>query len=367
MSDATTGVAQANARVSTIPKLSPPSEGASERLGRAEEVGERVLREEPDDVDPVVGHAEPGEQEPHGERVGARHDEPRPGASADLRPRAEQHMEALARLVAAREDDRVLAAARVGLLGDQDAVRDDLPRAAEPRARPSRARARETAMRWSTRSIRKPHAGIPRRIQPRSPEAWWVATIGSVASARTATQIAGVIGSWRWSTSNRSRSSTRRMRKNDRGLSTMFGSEPFAGTITERPTGMTFGGRVSVPADARVERTGELARRVVAHHEPARRARGASSAAAWSSACSTTAPQNDHENGTTMPIFTPGAYKSLATRARGVRPQWPASGGFTRVRDDALPGVGERSQLVVVEAARNRCADAGDERRARRR
>mgnify|MGYP003299358629 CR=1 FL=1 len=29
-----------------------------------------------------------------------------------------------------------------------------------------------------------------------------------------------------------------------------------------------------------------------------------SSAAACSSACSTTAPQNDHENGTTIPIFT---------------------------------------------------------------
>ena len=28
----------------------------------------------------------------------------------------------------------------------------------------------------------------------------------------------------------------------ERGLSTMFGSEPFAGTITDRPTGITFGG-----------------------------------------------------------------------------------------------------------------------------
>ena len=55
-------------------------------------------------------------------------------------------------------------------------------------------------------------------------------------------QIAGVIGSCRWSTSNRSRSSTRRTRKIDRGLSTMFGSEPFAGTITDRPTGITFAG-----------------------------------------------------------------------------------------------------------------------------
>ena len=55
-------------------------------------------------------------------------------------------------------------------------------------------------------------------------------------------QIAGVIGSWRCSTSKRSRSSTRRTRKIDLGLRTMLGSEPFAGTITDRPTGMTFAG-----------------------------------------------------------------------------------------------------------------------------
>ena len=97
-------------------------------------------------------------------------------------------------------------------------------------------------MRWSTRSMRKPHPVIPRRIQARSPEAWCVATIGVRARARTATQMAGVIGSWRWRTSNRSRSSARRIRKNERGLRTMFGSEPFAGTITDRPTGITFAG-----------------------------------------------------------------------------------------------------------------------------
>ena len=69
-----------------------------------------------------------------------------------------------------------------------------------------------------------------------------MATIGAFATASTATQIAGVIGSWRWRTSKRSRSRTRRMRKNDRGLRTMFGSEPLAGTITDRPTGITFAG-----------------------------------------------------------------------------------------------------------------------------
>jgi hypothetical protein len=112
-----------------------------------------------------------------------------------------------------------------------------------PTQRSAEARARsETAIRWSTRSIKNPQIGIPRRIQPRSPDAWCVATIGVVASASTAVQIAGVIGSCRCSTSNRSRSSVRLMRKNDRGLSTMFGREPLAGTITDLPTGITLAG-----------------------------------------------------------------------------------------------------------------------------
>jgi hypothetical protein len=52
----------------------------------------------------------------------------------------------------------------------------------------------------------------------------------------------GVIGSCRWSTSNCSRSSALRIRKIERGLRMMFGSVPFAGTITERPIGITSGG-----------------------------------------------------------------------------------------------------------------------------
>ena len=159
-------------------------------------------------------------------------------------------------------------------------------------------------MRWSTRSMRKPQPGIPRRIQARSPDAWCVATIGVLARASTAMQIAGVIGSCRWSTSKRSRSSTRRMRKIDRGLSTMFGNDPLAGTITERPTGITFAGglpwRPTRGCSARVNWPGGSFPITSLTSCPR-----ASRAAACSSACSTTAPQNDHENGTTMPIFTP--------------------------------------------------------------
>src|SRR3990170_3546852 len=125
----------------------------------------------------------------------------------------------------------------------------------------------------------------------------------------TATQIAGVIGSCRCSTSKRSRSSTSRMRKNERGLRTMFGNDPFAGTITERPTGITFGGgcpcRPTRGWRTRVNCPGGSLPMIRRTSWPSD-----SSAAAWSSACSTTAPQNDHENGTTMPTFT---RRSLST------------------------------------------------------
>ena len=92
------------------------------------------------------------------------------------------------------------------------------------------------------RLARNPQAGIAGFIQPSSPDAWCVATIGAVARASTEMHVTGVIGSWRWSTSKRSCSSTRLIRKMARGLRMMFGSEPFAGTITERPIGITFAG-----------------------------------------------------------------------------------------------------------------------------
>ena len=83
----------------------------------------------------------------------------------------------------------------------------------------------------------------------------------------------------------------------------MFGSEPFAGTITERPTGITFAGglpcRPTRGWSARVNWPGGSLPMISLTSCPR-----SSSAAAWSSACSTTAPQNDQENGTTIPTFT---------------------------------------------------------------
>jgi hypothetical protein len=61
--------------------------------------------------------------------------------------------------------------------------------------------------------MRNPHSGFPHFIQPRSPEAWNVATSGQRARMRAVRQIVGVIGSCRWSTSKRSRSSARTVRR----------------------------------------------------------------------------------------------------------------------------------------------------------
>ena len=69
-------------------------------------------------------------------------------------------------------------------------------------------------------------------------------TIGAVHIASVATHGVGVIGSCRCTTSKRSRASACLMRNTERGLRMMFGSVPFAGTITERPIGITSGGGV---------------------------------------------------------------------------------------------------------------------------
>src|SRR5580765_8749008 len=143
---------------------------------------------------------------------------------------------------------------------------------------------------------------MPNRIQASLPAAWQVATSAHFASASVATQIAGVIGSWRWSTSKRSLASTLFSLNGTLGVRTRFGSEPFAGTITVRPSGITSGrGSPWRPwrgSSAPVNLPGGSLPMMIRTSIP--RARSAS---AWSSACSRTAPQKDHENGTTMPTF----------------------------------------------------------------
>ena len=84
---------------------------------------------------PVVGDAQPREEEPDRERVGAADLEPGTGAPMDLGPGPQEHLQPLAGLLAAGEGDRVLAPGRIDGVGDEHAVRDDLVVAGEPARR----------------------------------------------------------------------------------------------------------------------------------------------------------------------------------------------------------------------------------------
>ena len=243
MSDATTGTAQAKARVSTI-RSSPCRPRRNEELRPQELVGQRVLAEEAQHVDARVRQPVAREKETYGERVGT--DDTQAGARSrvDVGPGTEKHGQPLARIVAADEDDVLLAIAGVGERGDQRAVRDHVVLPGQP-ARRGDAR----LLRDGDPVVDPVHQEAPDRstglYHLSSPEAWKVATTGHSAAASAATQIAGVIGSWRWRTSNRSCANARRIFLGTRAVSTMFGSEPFAGTITERPTGITSSGGLS--------------------------------------------------------------------------------------------------------------------------
>ena len=106
------------------------------------------------------------------ERVGADQPQPRAGAPADLRPGAQQHRQALARVVAADEDDRgARGRSASACSGIDDAVRDDLEPGRRASARPTRPPcARRRSARRSGRSG-SPRPASPTRIQPRSPAA----------------------------------------------------------------------------------------------------------------------------------------------------------------------------------------------------
>ena len=78
------------------------------------------------------------------------------------------------------EDDGVLPARRLGLLGDEDAVRDDLALDRRATCPPSRARAPRRRCAGRPGPSGNPTPGMPSRIQPRSPDAWWVATTGAL-------------------------------------------------------------------------------------------------------------------------------------------------------------------------------------------
>ena len=152
-------------------------------------------------------------------------------------------------------------------VGDEHAVRDDLVVARAASGPPSRvpARRRRSARRSGSReSPRQASRASSSRARPTRDASRRSVRWPSRAPRCTSPASSARAGGARRSCS---RSSTRRIRKIARGLRMMFGSEPFAGTITERPIGITFAGGDAVPADPRVEGTRELPGWVVAHHQ----------------------------------------------------------------------------------------------------
>ena len=261
MSDATTGVAHAKARVSTMPKLSPPSEGATSAFAEASSAVRSAWLRKPSTSIPSSGT-----------RRRDRRSRTASGSAPAIRSRApvrrrisgqarSRTCEPLARLLPAGEDDVMLTAARVGLRGDEDAVRNDLVLARQPPLRRLRAPARRR--RCDGRSARR---GSPRpawraRIQPRSP----ARVVGRRRSAPSQNASAamhgvGVIGSCRW---RRSKPSPREhaphpqdgARAEDDVRQRAVGRDDHG--AADRDDAL---GRVAVPADARVEDAGELAR-----------------------------------------------------------------------------------------------------------
>ena len=73
-----------------------------------------------------VGDAEPREEEPDREWIRAADLKTRSGAQVDLRPRPQEHLQALPRLVPPGKGDRVLTPRSVDYGRDEDAVRHDL-------------------------------------------------------------------------------------------------------------------------------------------------------------------------------------------------------------------------------------------------
>ena len=134
MSDATAGSAHANARVSTMPKLSWPIDGATSAFERSSvAVSSSWLRK------PTTSSPSSETRSRLRRRRTASGSAPAtvrrsPVRSSDLRPRSQQHLEALPRLLAAGEDDAVLALARRRRVRHEHAVRNHLVLARQPAA-----------------------------------------------------------------------------------------------------------------------------------------------------------------------------------------------------------------------------------------
>ena len=160
MSEATTGVAVANASTSTRPKLSPPSAGDTNSFAAASS-GPHLVRDDAEHVDAVVVEPQARVQQAVLQRVGADQTQPRAvrrWISGHARSSTGSPLRASWRPMKTTWCSR---SAGVRVLGDDDTVRHDLERRRAASALPTRAAIGDTAMRASTRSTRNPQTAAP--------------------------------------------------------------------------------------------------------------------------------------------------------------------------------------------------------------
>ena len=298
------------------------------------------------------------EQQPDGERIGARDDEPRARPATDLGPGAEQDLQTLARLVPAGEDDRVLAVGRVGRARGSARRSGRSRRRRRATGRPRRGRARRRRSAGRRDPCRKPQQACRASSSRGRPRRG-----GSRRSASCATREA--------------RDADRRRHR----LVEVEHVEPLAlehapdpeeraraeddvrqravrGDDHRPPDGDHVRRRVAVAADPGVERTRELARGVVPHHEPAPR---------------DPAPRARRPGARRARRPRPRTTTRTARRCRSSRGE-PMHAGRPRGRAtrrrssvtpgrDALPGCSRSPSSSSSKCARKRAPDAGEMRR----
>ena len=115
-----------------MPKLSPPIEGAASAFADSSSAVSSSWLRKPSTSIPSLDTPSRRWSRADRQRVGADQPQPRAGRRVHRRPRAQQHLQPLPRLVPADERDAVLAVGGVGLGRNQDAVRDDVVRARKP-------------------------------------------------------------------------------------------------------------------------------------------------------------------------------------------------------------------------------------------
>ncbi len=132
MSEATTGSAHANARVRTIPKLSPPSDGAASAFAVSSSLVSCSWLRKPSTSIPSDGTRSRRWSSPTASGSAPINRSRAPVAAVNVRPCTQQHLQPLAGLVPADERDVVLSVRRVSVRRNQDAVRDDVVCAGQP-------------------------------------------------------------------------------------------------------------------------------------------------------------------------------------------------------------------------------------------